>query len=127
MPLDELRRTLRGRSSLKRWRRVGRQTGLGAAILVALYGEWWGLSELHAMVVSTWSTLYPDPGSAGDAASTAAATVQQPGFEYYFGPAIAVAPFVIIAVLCVGLQLVRLALRSEPRALVRRSLVRLRS
>jgi hypothetical protein len=122
MPFDELRRTLQGRSSARRWRRVGRQTGLVAGILGALYAEWWGLAELHAWLINVWSTIHPEPVDAG-----AAASVQHPGFEYFFGPVIAAAPFVVIAVLCVGLQVVRLALRHEPQGLVRRSLVRLRS
>jgi hypothetical protein len=121
MPFDELRRTLQGRSSRQRWARVGRQTGLVAGILGALYGEWWGLAELHAWLVSVWTTIHPEPVDA------AAASAQHPGFEHYFGPVVAVAPFVVIAILCLGLQVVRLIVRSEPRGLVRRSLVRLRS
>ena len=37
MPLLELGRTLRGRSSLQRWQRVGTQTGLAAGILAGLW------------------------------------------------------------------------------------------
>jgi hypothetical protein len=124
MPFDELRRTLQRRSSRQRWRRVGRQSALVAGIFAALYTEWWGLAKLHTWVVSTWDALFPAPVVAGDAAATA--TVQPFAFEHYFAPVTALA-FVIVAVLCIGLQLVRLIVRCEPMALVRRSLVRLRS
>jgi hypothetical protein len=124
MPFDELRRTLQGRSNRQRWRRVGRQSCLVAGIFTALYSEWWVLAKLYTWVVGTWHALFPEPVVASDGA--AAAAVQHFAFEQYFAPVTALA-FIIVAVLCLGVQLVRLIVRYEPRRLVRRSLVRLRS
>jgi hypothetical protein len=45
----------------------------------------------------------------------------------YLGPIIVVAPFLVIAVLCVTLQLLRLGLRADRAAILRRWSPRLRA
>jgi len=46
MPLLELARTLSGRSSMARWRWVAGQTGLALAIVGALWGTAWLVTQL---------------------------------------------------------------------------------
>lgn len=108
MPFREVWLTLQGRSSARRWRRrVAGQVGLAAGILAALGAEWWSLARLPTLLAETWRSFglgqpVPDPGQV------------IVGLEYV-APAIAAVPAGIIALLCVGLQLSRLAARGTRR------------
>ena len=55
MPFRELRLTLRGRSSARRWRRVWFQLGLTGAILAGLWAEWWSMTRLPELAAEAWS------------------------------------------------------------------------
>ena len=117
MPIHELSRLARGKSSIDRWRRVARQVGLLAGIVAGLAGEWWVLTRVQVIAAAIRSAIY---GNVTDAEAGAVSAVQHGMVEDYLGPIIVVAPFVIIAVLWVILQLLRLGLRADWAAILRR-------
>lgn len=116
MPIHELSRLVRGKSSADRWRRVARHVALLAGIVMALAGEWWLLARLHVIVAAIRLT---SPSHDGISGSEAAAAAELGRIEDFVGPIVVLAPFVVIAVLCVVLQLLRLGLRVERTAILR--------
>jgi protein-S-isoprenylcysteine O-methyltransferase Ste14 len=66
MVVVELHRTIRGRSSLARWRIVGRQAGIAAAMVVAVTVALWLLHQL----------LFPSTAAGGKGSGSTPATDQ---------------------------------------------------
>lgn len=124
MPIHELWRLAQGKSSADRWRRVARQVGLLAGIVAGLAGEWWILARLPSVIAVIPRGIY---GDVADADAGAVSAAQHGMVADYLGPIIVVAPFVVIAVLCVTLQLLRLGLRADRAAILRRWSPRLRA
>ena len=119
MPFYEVWLTLHGRSSAPRWRRIGSHAGLAAVILAALGGELWFLADLPLLLGGAWRSS----GSGSGPPATDPGLVADDGFGVlvdslwevleFVGLVVAV-PCVIIASLCIGLQLLKLTRRGTP-------------
>ena len=108
MPLRELGRALRGRSSARRWRAVAVQTGLALGIIAAIWATAWTLGLLLA------GTLTADPGAAGDGAAGAG-----PSAAERVTGLLAVTPTYLtlatLAAILLGVQVLRLLTGRFPR------------
>jgi hypothetical protein len=106
MPARELWLTLRGRGDAARWRTVGVQAGLAAAIVGVLWAEGWALARLAALVAGPAAGGVADPASAGGSAAAAGGAVALG----HMAPAVALLPLVVLALLWLGTHALRLAL-----------------
>lgn len=95
MPVRELWRLARGRSSLARWAFVGGQVGLVAGIVAALWAEAWTIRWLIEGVETA--------AGQGGALATVAGR--------HLPPALAWTPFVLLLLLVGGVHLARLVVR----------------
>jgi hypothetical protein len=113
MPLRELRRTLSRRSCRARWKTVAASLLLVAAILACLWAEAWLLK-----CGLQWLVAHAGQRAGGLARATLALG--------QVAPALAIAPFVILAALILLMHLARLILRPRrARASSRRAARRL--
>lgn len=99
MPLRELYFTVRGRSSLARWKTIGVQWSLCVSILAALAGEGWLLNRFFV-----WLQTQAPPGHAFIAPAMGAAAAV---------PIAAASPFIIIGAIFVGMHAMRLFMRRQ--------------
>ncbi|HEX2727968.1 MAG TPA: hypothetical protein VHN20_19260 [Beijerinckiaceae bacterium] len=96
MAMREAWLALRGSSSAARWGKIGRFGALLGAIVAALWGEGWLLQQIFGPAAGILGTA--EPGSARALAVGALA------------PALAWAPFVVLAALIVAMHVARLLL-----------------
>lgn len=114
MPVRELRQILRGRGDRRRWRLIGVQAALLAAIMAALTAEWWALARLPAILADALQVAGLDgaAASAGDGPGAAVAAVRLE----YLAPAVVAAPFAIVGAILASLRLLRLYVHRAPPA-----------
>jgi hypothetical protein len=97
MPLEELPRTLSGRSSLARWKAIASLVSLAAAVLLTLWGEYWVLERAIVLLQQRF------PGMAWSRGLTIAARG--------LAPALLVAPFLVLGAIILAVYSLGLALR----------------
>jgi len=97
MPLEELPRTLRGRSTFARWRAIAYLVGLAAAVALTLWGEYWVFERVIGLFQKRFVGV---PWARG-------AAIAAEGLA----PAILVAPFLVLGAVVLVVFVLGLALR----------------